>query len=548
MPKVPDIPISGVNTDELKQPSDPGLLARVASLFQDPRVFQKDSVSELNTAQGEIPTTQFAQTVLGEKNGIVSEFLSGFRDQAKRADLYRQYQDMERTFPELSAGLDMYADYTVSGGGTEKSASFEVETDDRLFKDELRKIERRLGIKEIIWSIARGMIRDGDEFAELIVDGAGLAKLRVLPKNEIFRNEDSIGNLKSGEAFIQRRGEKKILFDEWQLIHWRLRVDQSDPYGRSVMWSSRRLARELALSEDALTIARLSRAHQRLKYVVDVGETTDASEVSEILANARLKNRRIRVMNENSGRLSLRNNPLRTEEDIFIARRPGGSADVSVIQGDKSILSIPDILHKYDRMFAAMKISKAWFGLTGPNIRSVVGEQGRNFMRTVRRIRTDLKIGLTKLYLAGLRIQGVDTQRLLDLDLNFKFPMMSHADDELRYKLDTLKITIAKGHRELGTMSRQDILVNIFGINKHEAEELLINANKEPAPSVPALAPMPQGQKSNGSSTPFENLGLSDINKDHLQTAVNDAINRDPTILNLVDSVSELIDHIQTYA
>ena len=535
------------------KPTAPKLSERITQMFMDPALFISMNTLPKNTAEG-VPRPDPDARIFGDdgpSSGLASNFLNQMKGSRFRRDLYHEYRSIEECFPEICAGLDMYADYTVSGGATERSETYEVSTEDGLFKDELEAVEDRIQLKGQAWSIARGMCRDGDEMLELISDVAGLSKVRALPKEEIFRRETSVGNLPIENAFAQIRRNQRVMFDQWQIAHFRLRVNLEDKYGRSILWGARRVARDLMLSEDALSIARLSRSHQRLKYIVDVGEA-DSAEAKSIIDDFRLVNRRVRTMSQKTGRMNMRNNPLLAEEDIFVPCRTGGKADVGVIPGDNSYTNITDILHKYDRLFSSMKISKAWFGLTGPNIRSVVGEQGLNFMRTVRRIRNDLRLGLSQILMVGLRLKGVPIEKLMDIKLKFKFPMMSHADDELRFKLDKLKLEVAKQYKDLGLMNRFDIMTRIIGIEEDEANKVLagydsergtlpeifgLNGSAVPAAAAPGGGP-------GGSQGPQNEASLvsAGISQDDLDRAVQKAIAESPVLADQIASTMELVE------
>lgn len=572
-----DIPLnSDPNAQAQNGPSSPGLVKRITAAFADPRLFLSEVTAPRNTAEG-IPRPDRERMMFGGDPGgnVLDTFMANMPSSRKRQDLYRQYADMEECFPEIAAGLDMYADYTVSGGGTEKADSFEVIIEGNKYEEELKKVEERVRLKDKAWSIVRGMVRDGDEFHENIADPLGLSKIRALPKSEMYRNEDEIGNLPIQDAFMQRRNQKKVLFDQWQITHWKLAVNADDKYGRSILWSARRLSRELQLMEDSLTLARLSRAHQRLKYIVDVGKA-DAAAQNEIIEEFRQRNKRVRVINRSTGRMSLKRNPMLAEEDIYVPRMEGGAADVQTIQGDRSMLAINDILHKYDRMFAALKISKAWFGLTGPNIRSVVGEQGLNFMRTVRRVRNDFTIGAEKVYMIGLRLQGVTPEELANLELKFKFPMMSHADDELRFKLEQIKLAVAQQYRSLQLMSRHDILTKIICMEDDEATETLAHFDEEKesnpslfanpgaaGPGMPGGIPGGAGGQASGDNVGgdgaglrggipsqgegwrTENFGVTRFDQRMIDTAVSKAIQSDPTLSATIASCMELVEHVR---
>jgi len=444
------------------------------------------------------PTVQEKSTNTGQPKGdgpffgddsIMTQFLLETTMSRARLDMYSQYREMEEQFPEIHSGLDMYADYAVSGGGVEGSPTFEISVkDNEKIQKILDEVESRIQLKSLAWPIVRSMCRDGDVFTELVVDLAGLARVKTLPVKTMYRNEDQFGNLDKYRAFIQKIGYRSIEFEPWQVVHWRLRYELEEMYGRSILFPIRRLSKELQLSEDALTIARLTRAHQRMKWIVDVTGMSEDQQ-REYLKNYKIETKKARIIDPQTGRLRLRSSPLRAEEDIYVPRTKDGVGDVIPLSGDTSISQIKDIEHKYDRIFTGFKLSKAWFGLTGPNIRSVMGEQGLNFMRTVRRVRAAFKEGALKVYYVGARVRGIPLEELMNTEIDLIFPLMSHTDDELRYRLEQLKLSIVKQYREMTMMSRRDLMIEILKIPEDKVDQILKRAEEDEAPAGSTQTP-----------------------------------------------------------
>ena len=484
--------------------TSPGLIDKITKLLADPGLLNMEYVDTKNTGEGVNAERQEPTIFTPEGKGGGDKYAIGksygfanlFPNGGARRTLYAEYEELESTFGEIQAAMDMYADYTTMGGSVEYDHSYSVYCTDKEYEDEIKTIEQRTQVKDMMWILARGMIRDGDEFVELIADKDGLAKIRPLAKHEMFRAEDEYGNLPLENAFCQQRGDQRALFDQWQVVHFRARSDLNSLYGRGILYGLRRLAKVLELAEDAVAITRLSRAHSRLKFTIDVGDA-DAARAQELVEQAKRANSQVRTIDPRTGRMRLKQNPLLAEEHFYIPRGTNGTANVETIAGDQSILRIDDLLHWYDRLFASLKISKAWFGLTGPNIRSVVGEQGLNFMRTVRRYRKCMIDGMNKIYTVGLALQGVPVERLKELELTYKFPLMTHADDELHFNLLKIKLEVAKEHNALKTMCRFDILTKIMGYEDREAKAILKAVDKERKddPDVYGTPPAPEGEE-----------------------------------------------------
>jgi hypothetical protein len=500
---------------------------KIASLFKSSRNIDQTVDPKNNTAEGvstENPSPYYGVDIDSTYVG----YLEQTRASRVRIELYSQYLEMEEQFPEIGSGLDMYADYTISGGGIDTGESFDIKTDNEKMKQDLEEIEKRVRLKNRGWSITRSMCRDGDVFGENVIDLQGLAKQKILPSKTMYRVEDRYGNLNPDKAFIQKANSVTIEFLPWQITHYRLESDLTEIYGRSILYSVRRLCKELSLCEDALTIARLTRAHQRWKYVVDTTGMNSTQSMA-YLEQRKMMNRKRRTIDPTSGRLMMQNNPLKSEEDIYIAKGKDSLDDVSPMNGDSSINNIGDVLHKYDRMFTAMGVSKAWFGLTGPNIRNVMSEQGLNFMRRVRRVRDSFQEGALKTYIVGLRVKGYTYEQIMESKITLSFPMMSHQDDEMRYKLDLVRLAVAEKMMTLKLIDRETVLTKMFKMSDDESKKLLKLAKADDP--IQSTGSSPEASTDQPAPTAT-------------QEAFDDLLRKSQEFSALVDDIRDLSNHI----
>ena len=70
--------------------------------------------------------------------------------------------------------------------------------------------------------------------------------------------------------------EKEMLFNSWEIAHFRLLGDDRRlPYGTSMLEKCRRIWKQLLLAEDAMLVYRTSRAPERRVFKVFVGNMDD---------------------------------------------------------------------------------------------------------------------------------------------------------------------------------------------------------------------------------------------------------------------------------
>ena len=213
---------------------------------------------------------------------------------------YTDYEEMDE-YPEISSAFDIYADDSTMPDMEESKSIWVTSENEQVSKELDMVLHKRLGIEDDIWGSARTLGKYGNNFAEAVVGEQGLVGLNYLAPPTIRRVESPRGQLL---GFIQDvRGEFNIsmedfyqlakdqvrggpgmvgrgrapgemtVFEDWEVIHWRLRgKHMRSVYGHSVADPARWIWKRLALLEDAILIYKLSRAPARYAFYIDVGE------------------------------------------------------------------------------------------------------------------------------------------------------------------------------------------------------------------------------------------------------------------------------------
>lgn len=243
---------------------------------------------------------------------------------------YTDYEEMDE-FGEISTALDIYADDSAMPD-MESGMSIWVESESRSVEDELNDLlHKRLLIEDDIWGLERTVAKYGNAFGELLVDKGGVVGINFLPPPTIRRVEGPRGQLlgfvqdvrgefnlsmedfyklaKQRETHDRPPGELTV-FEDWELVHWRLRGKHlRSVYGHGVVDAARWIWKRLALLEDALLIYKLSRAPARYAFYVDVGEYDMERGLAYV---NRVKNQFVKkkFVNPATGKLDMRHNPL----------------------------------------------------------------------------------------------------------------------------------------------------------------------------------------------------------------------------------------------
>jgi len=278
---------------------------------------------------------------------------------------YVDYELMDAEHPELSSSLDVYSDVAVAGEESEDQR-FAIDSEDDKVKEVLQDINKRTRIDQELWPLTRDLCKYGDEFEEIVVSSAGLiVRLKSLPQNEMFRNEDKYGLLLEERAFEQKDTlTTKVLaqFEPWQIAHFRNRTSRKGQYGSSIFSPARRLFKQLQMMEDGMIVGRLARSHMRYVYKIDVGELPPP-EAEAHVESVKRRIKKKRRLNPITGKFDVTSNPLSAEEDMFVGVRTGSQAGITKLEGASRLDAIKDVEYFQNKMFTVVKVPKSYLGL-----------------------------------------------------------------------------------------------------------------------------------------------------------------------------------------
>ena len=153
------------------------------------------------------------------------------------------------------------------------------------------------------------------------------------------------------------------VLENWQVTHFRLLGNDAFlPYGTSVLESARRIWRQLILIEDAMLVYRVVRSPERRVFYIDVGNVPP-EDIPNYMEQAKAILRSNSVVDRESGRVDKRYNPLSVDEDYFIpVRGSEGGTRIDTLAGGTNVTAIEDVEYIQKKLFAALKIPKAYLG------------------------------------------------------------------------------------------------------------------------------------------------------------------------------------------
>jgi intein/homing endonuclease len=278
-----------------------------------------------------------------------------------RMSRYSDFSEMEAT-AEICSALDIYAEETVSPD--EQGNVLHIYSDNRkihellhgLFYDTLN-VEFNL----VMW--VRNLCKYGDFFLfNDIHPDYGIINTFPISISEIEREEGFDPNDPAAVRFRWITQGNQML-ENWQVSHFRLLGNDAFlPYGSSVLEGARRIWRQLILIEDAMLVYRVIRAPERRVFYIDVGNVPP-DEVANYLEQVQTSLKRNQIVDKKTGKVDLRYNPLSVEEDFFLPVRGGESGTkIDTLAGGQNTAAIEDVQYIQKKLFAALKIPKAYLG------------------------------------------------------------------------------------------------------------------------------------------------------------------------------------------
>lgn len=434
---------------------------------------------------------------------------------------YSDYDRMDEEVVEVSAALDVYADFiTSSGVGEDRVFRVEYTKADEnpegqeFINQIVEKLQGKTDIQNLIWSIARDLVKYGDVFIEIISTDAEIIKLKILPPETMFRASDyPDGKRRDSSSYIQINPFTKGIhaeFANWEIVH--IKSGYLD-YGVdfSLLRRLRRVFRLHRLLEDLMVVGRVSRTPLRGIHYVDV-TGMGAAEAEAFIRKLRSLNRQRRIF-DTKGQLSAQADPYTMQEDIYVPIRRGAAGQpFQLLSTDVNYFrAVEDVSYFHSKLFSGTKVPKAYLGFERDvNAKATLIEQSVAFIRCVKRYRGALAEGLKKI----IKIQGLLHGRIIaDDDIRIVFADIGSPDEHARWSIELMKAQLLSAYRSMGLdLPIEWVLKNLFVTVPQDEIELILNHIKKssgaasPSPPQPASAPsqmsLPFGAAAPSASSP----------------------------------------------
>jgi len=382
-----------------------------------------------------------------------------------RAERYVDFDQMEY-MPEIASGMDIYADEMTTSSPLQTLLQINCPN------EEIKELLHNLfyGILNIEFNIfgwCRNMCKYGDYFLYLDIDEElGIKSMVGLPSAEVERLE---GEDKTNPNYVQYQWNSGgLTFENWQMAHFRiLGNDKYAPYGTSVLEPCRRIWRQLGLLEDAMMAYRIVRSPERRIFYIDVGGIPE-KEVEQHMQKIVTQMKRNQVIDDSTGRVDLRYNPMSIDEDYFIPVRGNtGGTRVESLPGGTYTGDIDDVKYLRDKLFSALKIPPSYLTQAeeAGEDKTTLAQKDIRFARTIIRLQRAIVSELEKIAVIHLYTLGYKGKDLLSFKLHLNPPSKIAELQELEHW--RTKFEIAGGAVE-GYFSRRWVSKNLLNLSDEE--------------------------------------------------------------------------------
>ena len=419
------------------------------------------------------------------------------------------YNTMQQTnFP--STRIQLYTDYEAMDTDSIVASALDIVSDESTLRNDMGEVLQIrsadetvqkilynlfydvLNIEFNLWSWTRNMLKYGDFYLKLeisekfgiynVVPFSSYTILRVEggdPKNPSdvkFKYDPSYSVSEYPLGFQQvspgmgvNTGDE-VIFDNYEMAHFRLLSDFNYlPYGRSYLEPGRKVWKQTTLMEDAMLIHRIVRAPEKRTFFVNVGNIPP-NEVETYMQRMINKMKKTPYIDPNSGEYNLKFNMQNILEDFYIPVRGGDATTRIETTKGLDYAAIEDVTYLRDKLFAALKVRKAYLGYEGDiEGKATLAAEDIRFARTVERIQRILVSELTKIALVHLYAQGYDGAALTNFELSLTTPSIIY--DQERIALLKEKVDLAQQMMETRLVPSDWIYDNIFHFSEDQYQE-----------------------------------------------------------------------------
>jgi len=410
---------------------------------------------------------------------------------SRRLAVYDDCDKMDATCVELGRGVAITADNAFASREGDQD-SYRLESDDKRVLETIEGVDDRCDLPNEMPEIVKQFLKYGDDFEELAISARFLVeRVKWLNQKFMYRHEDEYGRLESDAAFTMKSsgGRTVAAFKPWQVVHFRHDHQRGNLYGRSFFFHGRKPWRSLHAMEDGVVMNRLTRAVDRLVYMIPLPDNADEEERALIIARAKRQLKRRSVVDPNTGRMDFTKASIADDSDIFIGVDNKGRDIVKVERLGSSDVTgkLGDVEYFQNKVMMSTGVPKAYLAVERDvNAKATLSWQDIQYARIVRGVQKTAASGQRKIYDVQLVLDGIVPEKDL---YKVIYPAISFVDEQMKMEIERLRWEIAVLAKGMNLPVRW-ILIELLGRTEEEAEEIVA----EMGPQVPTGSAQPTGE------------------------------------------------------
>lgn len=439
-------------------------LVKNSNVYQADRIYSNETQLDRLTGGGNFLDYKMTTSILEQTNL-----------QINRLERYKDYEQMDET-GEVSLALDLYADECALCD-TENKHTIIIKARNKNLKKELEHLFYKvLTCDNVCRPAIRYLCKYGDIPFEIVLDEkrSAVNHLKFLNIYNFTRLETKQGDL-VGFMHMDEQLTNPQYLHPWQVMHLRLTSFENrfHPYGKAIIEGGRKAFKQLRLMEDAALIYRITRAPERRKITIPVGDIP-AKEIPEYMQMIARGFKRQRFYNPTSGTFDERYSPMVQEDDYFLPRRSDGSGpDVDTLPGAQNLDQIADIEYFKKKMIAPTKIPFARVGIgegAGEASEKSLSQSSSEFAKAVQWIQREVATGLTKVAIVHLALRGYKMEDIK----GFQLAMTATSAMEELYRMETwnTRVNVMADLKDLGWFPKQWIVTHFTDLSPDELLEI----------------------------------------------------------------------------
>ena len=218
-----------------------------------------------------------------------------------------------------------------------------------------------------------------------------------------------------------------------------------------------------------MLIHRIMRAPEKRMFYINVG-SIPPNEVEQFMQRTINQMKKTPYVDQNTGEYNLKFNMQNMMEDFYLPVRGGDTSTRIETTKGLEYDGTTDVQYLQAKLFAALKIPKAYFGYEGDlQGKATLAAEDIRFARTVERIQKIMESELTKIALVHLYTQGFTGESLTNFEI--KLSTASIIFDQEKVALLKEKVDLAAQMRDTKMFSSDYIYENIFDMSEDKYME-----------------------------------------------------------------------------